>query len=496
MASISNLNDVGNIKNKRQYTIDDFLNQKPPSELKAQDMEPASFDSNNAQPVDQPLPKIDLPSVEQIKQSSKPIEPPILPETQDSTPSINEKVQAQSEALKSLLDPYINKYQKQQGSLENNRQKEQDKLSDMDKMSNDEKMAQALLAILPGLIGAGLGAAAVGGVGGSAGLGALQGLAGGLQGSTNSLQNIKQEKQQKRQEIRENIKNIDDKLEKSGLKEEARAGLLEERKIQEDRLTNQFANQKALEKIKQDFESGMIDKKAAIEAENAIRQGEIQKAITALNTGSAEKREGMQNSTSVQVAKIYAGAQMARGNGVNKPYKIPESDQKFVDTLSVGNAKKLAISSQIDSFISNWDQMTDSQRLAIGGQLIKVLNSSEGPDAVGAEEVKRLGSKLQFAYGNFNNNNPTQFGRDLKGFLQQAKDTSLGLKTAIGTNNKLIENTYNKYGIDFNATKPLNIESPNKKEENLDADDRKLIDFALNNPDDPRSQSIKQHYGL
>lgn len=492
------LNDVGNVKNKRQYTIDDMLNSNPPSDLKVQDMEPMTFTSNGAQSKNQPLPKINLPSTDQIEQSknAEPSADPVNSVT--PSPSLSVPSFTPNESLKSLLDPFISKYQQQQTDLQAKRQSEESKLAGMDKMSYDEKMAQALLAILPSLVGAGLGAAAVGGAGGSAGLGALQGLAGGLQGSTSSLQTLKQEKQQKRQEIKDTIKDIDEKLEKSGLKEESRAGTLEERKIQEDRLATQFANQKALEKIKQDFESGQLDKKAAIEADNAIRQGEIQKAITILNTNSAEKREGMQNATSIQVAKIYAAAQIARGDSPAKPYKIPETDQKLVDSLSVGNAKKLAIANQIDAVIGNWDQMTDDQRLTQGRQLIKVLNSSEGSDAVGAEEAKRLGAKLEFAYGNFNNSNPTQFGRNLKGFLQQAIDTSAGLKSAIKANNKLVENTYKKYDIDFKTTDPLPLSAVESQQKtgNFDADDQKLIDFAKNNPNDPRSAVIKQHYGL
>lgn len=125
---------------------------------------------------------------------------------------------------------------------------------------------------------------------------------------------------------------------------------------------------------------------------------------------------------------------------------LPEDDQEVVKGLSKKNADKIAISNSIDSVMNNWDQLDENQKLQQGRQLIKVLNSTQGQDAVGAEEAKRLAGKLEFAVGNLTNSNPIQFGRDLKGFHDDAVITSNAIKDSYKMNNQEIAKRYNKSG--------------------------------------------------
>ena len=113
---------------------------------------------------------------------------------------------------------------------------------------------------------------------------------------------------------------------------------------------------------------------------------------------------------------------------------LPLDSKKMIEGLSTKNANKIGIKNQIESVMSTWDKLSDDQKVAQGGQLLKTLNSPEGADAIGAEEAKRLGSKLQFAMGNFTNGNPTQFGRDFDGFKTQALGTAASLGDAVGRN--------------------------------------------------------------
>jgi hypothetical protein len=68
---------------------------------------------------------------------------------------------------------------------------------------------------------------------------------------------------------------------------------------------------------------------------------------------------------------------------------LPVDSQEVIKELSKKNASKESIANQIDSMIQVADQASDpSQKLAIYRQMGKVLNSTEGQDAVGSEEAK------------------------------------------------------------------------------------------------------------
>jgi hypothetical protein len=104
--------------------------------------------------------------------------------------------------------------------------------------------------------------------------------------------------------------------------------------------------------------------------------------------------------------------------------KLAPEDQKSVLALAGTRANVQAIKEQINANMIQWDKAeNDNQRLDIGRKMIKLLNSTQGADAVGAEEAKRLAGKLEFAYGNFLDSNPVQFGRDLEGFREDIENT-------------------------------------------------------------------------
>ena len=54
--------------------------------------------------------------------------------------------------------------------------------------------------------------------------------------------------------------------------------------------------------------------------------------------------------------------------------------------------------------------------------------------------------------GNIFNENPIQFGRDIKGFFDDAKITSDSLADSINQNNKIIENAYSRVGVQKNPS--------------------------------------------
>lgn len=120
------------------------------------------------------------------------------------------------------------------------------------------------------------------------------------------------------------------------------------------------------------------------------------------------------------------------------PKKLPPEEQAVVTGLATQNANRIGIANSIDSAIASWPKMSENEKLQNMRQLIKTLNSEQGKDAVGAEEAKRMAGKLEFALGNFTNDNPTQFGRDLKGFEQDAMNTVKNIRSSIQRNEQEI----------------------------------------------------------
>jgi hypothetical protein len=117
---------------------------------------------------------------------------------------------------------------------------------------------------------------------------------------------------------------------------------------------------------------------------------------------------------------------------------LPKENQEMIVDLAKKNASKISIANQIDSVLNEMSQpgVSDEQKIASGRQLLKTLNSTEGADAIGAEEAKRLGSMLEL----FNVTGPGKFfSRDIQGFVEQARRTSKSVKGAVLQNNKIIQ---------------------------------------------------------
>jgi hypothetical protein len=135
---------------------------------------------------------------------------------------------------------------------------------------------------------------------------------------------------------------------------------------------------------------------------------------------SQEKDRADIDYTKAQTEKIRKEANKKANTGE----ELPIDSKKVIENLATKNANKTSIKNQIEAVMDSWDSLSEEQQLAAGRQLLKTLNSPEGADAIGSEEANRLGSMLEFSMGNFTNSNPTQFGRNLKGFREQAKNTA------------------------------------------------------------------------
>lgn len=106
--------------------------------------------------------------------------------------------------------------------------------------------------------------------------------------------------------------------------------------------------------------------------------------------------------------------------------------------LAKKNANKISILNQIGSYKDQFDSAKSTDdKVRVGRQMLKVLNSTEGADAIGAEEAKRLGNALEFQIANFLEPGP-MFGRDLEGFSRQVDATLKSIEDSIERNQQII----------------------------------------------------------
>lgn len=138
-------------------------------------------------------------------------------------------------------------------------------------------------------------------------------------------------------------------------------------------------------------------------------------------------------------APVYTSPRKDGGNGTEEFKKLPVDVQRTVEGLSGKNAGKIAIANQIESYLAEFkNAKTEDQKVTVGQQMLKVLNSPEGADAIGQEESKRLGSFLQYKIANFTG--PGSFmGRDIPEFEKQVTSTLGAVRGAVNSNQAEID---------------------------------------------------------
>jgi hypothetical protein len=240
------------------------------------------------------------------------------------------------------------------------------------------------------------------------------------------------------------------------------------------------------------------------------------------------KRSLIAGNYSESQRKMYEHQDMISGNKFKR-----EVGQGQAKALNDTNAKVFAVKSGIDQALAQLDNpnLSDEEKLKVGQETLKLLNSAEGADAVGAEEAQRLGSKLEFAMGNFFNGNPTQFGRDIPGFADQLRNNSQRLAGRIKSNEdaanlamsgqslssiangNMPNNNQNKVSlnpldfrgqnpsIQFNPTNIPNVSPVNNAyaAKAVPAvnhpQSNSALNWAKNNPNDPRAAEIIRRLG-
>jgi hypothetical protein len=144
--------------------------------------------------------------------------------------------------------------------------------------------------------------------------------------------------------------------------------------------------------------------------------------------------------TQQEAAKLRAET----GKGPDLFKSLPVEKQKEIEKLADSNTNKKSIKNQIQAAIGNWDSLPDDQKYYIGQSLIKTMNSTQGQDAVGVDEREKLAGFLEFAKGNFTNQNPVQWGRNYPEFKKQMENIVSNLDKGIELNGEDIERAYGR----------------------------------------------------
>ena len=129
--------------------------------------------------------------------------------------------------------------------------------------------------------------------------------------------------------------------------------------------------------------------------------------------------------------------------------KLNAVDDRLVKKAADDIANKQGISDAIEYEIGVLDDPSIDEyvKRASAQNILKILNSAEGKDAVGVEESKRLGQFLEFQL------NPVKgfatgrlFGTDLPRFVDQIQIKKDELDTRVSEGMNRVNNIYKKYG--------------------------------------------------
>ena len=189
--------------------------------------------------------------------------------------------------------------------------------------------------------------------------------------------------------------------------------------------TPEYLAKQEAAKVKQERESKMFEtdlenKKAQTEDLKKLAPLKAQKLQAELSMSPIARRKA-----EAEIKKLEADAIKAtRETGGSK------LENKIIETQAVDLAKSTTglfrVKTAMDKALGQLSDpnKSEEEKVKVGQGLLKLLNSAEGSDAVGAEEAKRIGDYLEFAMGNFTGPGGMRIGRDLPGFVNQVKNYS------------------------------------------------------------------------
>lgn len=230
-----------------------------------------------------------------------------------------------------------------------------------------------------------------------------------------------------------------------------------------------------------------------------------QQELAAIRARAEEERKTKGVVSADTQAKLAAAQES--GTSQEKAFKrLPMENQEQITGLAKKQTTIKAINNEIRSAFAQLSDpsLSEDDKVKVGQGLLKTLNSTQGSDAVGAEESKRLGSYLEYKIANFTG--PGSFiGRDLDEFTKQVGLTSQKLDSAMDLNNAEIERLYGRRNdqaerIALQPDKDKQGGGPDlikdakagKQLDNVDNNPAyfKALKFIKENPNDPRAKAM------
>lgn len=178
-------------------------------------------------------------------------------------------------------------------------------------------------------------------------------------------------------------------------------------------------------------------KRKEIEADISYKQAMAQQATDPL------KRQQILGDLELQKQKL---ANLSNRSPEREFKRLPEESKITIKDTATQNAKISNVKNMLQQGLEQFRNETNPDlKVKAGQELLKVINSPMGADAIGAEESKRLGSFLEKKF--FNLTQPgSVFGRDLSLFEQQLQGTVNRLDGTIASNKRVIDQAYGRTG--------------------------------------------------
>jgi len=251
-------------------------------------------------------------------------------------------------------------------------------------------------------------------------------------------------------------------LEKTKAQTSSLLGNIEIKKADLQRLISQGASKDAVDSARLALDKSIKEGKLQLDREELDLKKTTQEAKTGL------EREKFDFSKGIQLEKLAlekvrvdqlgkradAYVQKILQPAKNGEVKLNAVDDRLVKKAADDIANKQGISDAIGYEIGVLDDPSIDEyvKRASAQNILKILNSAEGKDAVGVEESKRLGQFLEFQL------NPVKglatgrlFGTDLPRFVEQISIKKEELDTRVNEGMNRVNSIYRKYGKDIPA---------------------------------------------
>jgi hypothetical protein len=239
-------------------------------------------------------------------------------------------------------------------------------------------------------------------------------------------------------------------------------GNIEIKKADLQRLISQGASKDAIDSARLALDKSIKEGKLELDREELDLKKTTQEAKTGLEREKFDFLKGLQLEK-LALEKVRVDQLGKRADAYvqkilqpvkNGEVKLNAVDDRLVKKAADDIANKQGISDAIGYEIGVLDDPSIDEyvKRASAQNILKILNSAEGKDAVGVEESKRLGQFLEFQL------NPVKglatgrlFGTDLPRFVEQISIKKEELDTRVNEGMNRVNSIYRKYGKDIPA---------------------------------------------